>query len=108
MTPSRSNLATTFTAPPVGALTDSGGLATTRFQIWLNALFKRFLYWRTNVRVVTADDTCNLNDCTIQAVITKAITETLPDPKSIQGQVYIIKNDATSTAAVTMATNDPT
>ncbi len=105
MAANQSNLATTFTAPPQGQLVDPTGLATQRYQIWLNALFKRFLIQRTNLVQVSSNYAINLSDCTLQCILKQPnpIVLTLPDVSQIQGQIYYIKNDVTSVSTVSMS-----
>lgn len=105
MAANQSNLATTFTAQPVGQLIDESGSATQRFLIWLNTLFKRFLIIRANLVQVSSNYRMQLNDCTIQCLLKQPnpIVLTLPDPTQIQGQVYFIKNDAISVSTASLA-----
>lgn len=104
MAANKSNLATTFTAPPSGQIVDSTGLATQRMQIWLNALYKRFLIQRTNVTPISSNYAINLSDSTIQATLMQPtpVVATLPDPSQIQGHVIDIKNDATSVSTISL------
>ncbi len=109
MAANQSNLATTFTAPPVGSLVDQSGMASQRFLIWLNALFKRFLILRGNLVPISSNYAINLSDCTLQCVLTQPnpIILTLPPSQQIQGQIFIVKNDATSVSTVSfLASNN--
>jgi hypothetical protein len=99
----QSELTATFTAPPFSALVDASGMSTTPFRQWLNLLYRRFGYIQTSFRLVTGDTTATVADCTLWAMIQTAALITLPDPTDIQGQIFYIKNDVTSTAAVSFA-----
>lgn len=100
----QSPLTATFQPAPIGqTLIESDGKPTQPFRLWLNALYKRFLRLQPNLRLLTGNTMVALDDCTAWFIIQDAALCTLPDPTQIQGQIFIIKNDATSTSTVTMA-----